>query len=123
MASDFVLIAQIESAEALKNIDGIAAADGIDMLFIGPADLSASLGALGDFSSRKFTDAISRIEKAARDAGKFLGTIPIPGYSAADLYRAGHQLVLSGTDTMLLKQAAESDLAMLRMAAATAEEG
>jgi len=53
MLDHFLLIIQVESAESVDNIDEICQVEGIDMVFIGPADLSASLGKLGDFESPK----------------------------------------------------------------------
>lgn len=107
----FLLIGQIESAQGVENIKDIAAVEGLDMLFIGPADLSASLGALGDFSSEGFVTKFDALERAVLDAGKWLGCIPFPGWDAERLYRNGHHLVLSGVDTLLLRQAAERDVA------------
>jgi len=109
----FLLIGQIESARGVENIEAIAAVEGLDMLFIGPADLSASLGALGDFTGGRFTGAFSRLERAILAAGKWLGCIPFQARDAARLYRDGHHLVLSGVDTLLLRQAAEADVAAL----------
>jgi 4-hydroxy-2-oxoheptanedioate aldolase len=109
MASRFLLIAQIECKEAVEEIELIAAVEGIDMLFVGPSDLSASLGAIGQYDSTAFTTAFQRIEQQTLAAGKLLGTIPFPGYNARRLYQAGHSLVVSGTDTILLKKAAAED--------------
>lgn len=113
---DFLLIGQIESREGVDNIEDIAAVDGLDMLFIGPADLSASLGALGDFESQAFTGAFETVQRATLAAGKWLGCIPFHNRDAARLYRDGHRLVLSGVDTLLLRQGAENDVAALNRA-------
>ncbi|HSH43790.1 MAG TPA: aldolase/citrate lyase family protein, partial [Arenicellales bacterium] len=117
---ELLLIAQIESAQGVENIDDIAAVDGLDMLFIGPADLSASLGALGDFASPRFIEAFERVERAVLDAGKWLGCIPFHDRDAARLYRDGHHLVLSGVDTVLLRTAAEQDVGVLSRSRQTA---
>lgn len=117
MEEDFLLIIQIESLEAVNEIDKIGAVDGVDMLFIGPNDLSGSLGALGEYTTRSFKDAFTRIEQAAKNAGKFLGTIPFPGWNAQTLFRSGHQLVVSGVDSMLLLEAAKDDIAKMQAAA------
>lgn len=109
----FLLIGQVESSQGVENIEEIAAVDGLDMLFIGPADLSASLGALGDFTSDRFASAFAKVESAVLDAGKWLGCIPFADRDAGRLYRSGHRLVLSGVDTLLLRQAAEADVANL----------
>ncbi len=110
MTEDFLLIVQIESADAVDNVAGIAAVDGVDMLFIGPVDLSASLGKMGDFKSDRFNQAFNKIITAAGDHGKLLGTITFPGHEAAQLYEKGFGLVVSGCDSMLLKSAAEQDV-------------
>ena len=117
MEEEFLLMVQVENAEAVENIDSIVAVEGIDMVFIGPADLSASLGALGEFESDAFSEAFGRIEQATIAAGKMLGTIPFPGWSAEKLYASGHRLVLSGMDSMLLKQTAKEDVDNMRKAA------
>lgn len=117
MQNEFLIIAQIESASAVDQINGIAGVDGLDMLFIGPSDLSASLGAHGEFDSELFISAFDAIEASTRAAGKWLGTIPFPGWDAKRLYGNGHHLVISGADTLLLRQSAEADVRMLRQAA------
>ena len=117
MEEEFLLIGQVESREAWEQIEDIAAVEGLDMLFIGPADLSASLGALGGFDRDEFTQAFEKIEQTTIQAGKLLGTIPFGPWSAKRLYENGHSLVLSGADTVLLREAAEQDVATLRQAA------
>jgi len=118
--SEFLVIGQIESREGAEQIDEIAAVEGMDMLFIGPSDLSASLGSLGDFDSKEFNTTFERLERAVLDAGKWLGCIPFGDRDAERLYRSGHRLVLSGVDTLLLRQAAEGDVASLEQARNTA---
>lgn len=113
MENEFLLIGQVESKQAVEQIDEIAAVDGLDMLFVGPADLSASLGELGRYDSDDFLDAFERIERATLASGKWLGCIPFPGWSAQRLYSNGHSLVLSGADTLLLRRGAEEDVAAL----------
>ena len=121
MENDFLLIAQIESKEAVDQIEEIAAIDGIDMLFIGPIDLSASLGQLGHFESKAFIEAFEKIERAALAAGKLLGAIPFADWNAERLYENGHHLVLSGADSILLREAAEQDVADLNNALVEAD--
>ena len=107
---DFLLIGQIESLQAVDQIDSIASIEGLDMLFIGPADLSASLGELGNFTSEKFISSINKIEEAAKKTGKLLGTIPIGSRSAKQLFESGYDFVVSATDTLLLQKAALDDV-------------
>ena len=119
MEKEFLLIIQIESLEAVNAVDRIAAVDGVDMLFIGPNDLSGTLGELGNYATGSFREAFGRIEQAATSAGKFLGTIPFPGWSAQTLFRSGHQLVISGADSTLLLEAAKADIRVLQAAASS----
>ena len=66
-------IAQIELSEAIDNIEEIAAVEGIDVLLIGPADLSNSLGITGQFNHPKMDEAISKVAAAAKNHQKIFG--------------------------------------------------
>lgn len=114
MDSEFLLIGQVESLQAVNEIKDIANIDSLDMLFVGPTDLSASLGALGKYDSKEFIAAFKKIERCTLAAGKWLGTVPFPGWNAESLYRNGHHLVVSGADSLLLRQAALGDVETLR---------
>lgn len=72
---------QIETLGALEQVDQIAAIDGVDLLFVGPSDLSQSLGVLGQFDSPKLWEAIERVQAACKKHGKAWGTVsPNPAY-------------------------------------------
>lgn len=114
MKNEFLLIAQIESKEAVVDIDNIAAVEGIDMLFIGPSDLSASLGEMGNYHTDEFITAYQTIEDTTLASGKLLGTIPIPDHDPEMLFGTGHRLVVSGTDSILLQAAATDDVARMK---------
>jgi 4-hydroxy-2-oxoheptanedioate aldolase len=68
----FVLL-QIEDKEAVEAIDDIAAVPGVDILFIGPGDLSQSYGAPGDTGQPEVQQAVRRVAQAAARHGKFWG--------------------------------------------------
>ena len=70
------LAIQIETAEAVECIDEIAAEDGVDHLFVGPSDLSVSLGVPGEFMHPKCIAALKRVAAASKNAGKSWGTLP-----------------------------------------------
>jgi 2-keto-3-deoxy-L-rhamnonate aldolase RhmA len=73
-ADDNVLvIAMIEEVAALEQIDAIAATPGLDVLFVGPSDLSFSLGLRGDQDHARLHEAIARIVESARRHGKVVG--------------------------------------------------
>src|SRR4029079_13131859 len=64
------LSVQIETPEAVDIVDQIAALDGVDGLFVGPADLSVTLGVPGDFMHPKCIEALKKVGAAANKAGK-----------------------------------------------------
>jgi 2-dehydro-3-deoxyglucarate aldolase/4-hydroxy-2-oxoheptanedioate aldolase len=77
----FVAI-QIETAEALDQVEQIAAVDGVDLLFLGPADMSQNLGVIGDFMNPKCLAAIDRISAACSRNDKPWGVVPVnPDYA------------------------------------------
>ena len=93
---------QAESREALANLDAIAAVEGVDGVFIGPADLSASLGHVGNPDHPEvqaaIEDAIARIQRAGKAAG-----ILTPDEALARKYlELGALFVAVGLDTNLL---------------------
>jgi 2-keto-3-deoxy-L-rhamnonate aldolase RhmA len=99
-ARDLLVICQIETAEAVGNAADIAAVEGLDMLFVGPFDLSAALGRMGEPDHSEVRARIDDVEQAAKEAGKRLGGIPTPGRSAEALFAAGYDLVLADSDVL-----------------------
>ena len=69
------LFVQIESAEAVQNVDAIAATDGVDGIFVGPADLSADMGFVGQMDAPQVVAAIDHVYARTKAAGKAIGTI------------------------------------------------
>ena len=103
-----ITVVQIESPAAVENAPAIAAVDGVDVLFIGPSDLSHSMGALGNFTNPEFVRAIERTAKAASDSGKHCGIL-LPSPADFDLYhKAGYRFIASGADAVLLNNAARA---------------
>ena len=96
-----LLFAQIETLEAVENVEAIAAVKGVDVLFVGPADLGFDLKARG--SSLTVNDLLPRVADAARKAGKAAGILT---RDDADI---GPRLALGYTH-----QAVDSDLGILR---------
>lgn len=66
---------QIETREALECVDELAALEGVDNLFVGPADLSVALGVPGEFMHEKCLDALSRVSQAVAACGKSWGIL------------------------------------------------
>lgn len=115
-----LVICQVETQEALDNLAEIVAVDGLDMIFLGPFDLSASLGHMGEPDHPDVRRKIAAVEAAAKAAGCLLGGIPTPERSAKDLYAAGYDLVLGEIDVVLLREGARLGAAALREAAGRA---
>jgi 2-keto-3-deoxy-L-rhamnonate aldolase RhmA len=109
-----ILILQIETRAAVEAIDEIVAVEGVDMLFIGPFDLSANLGHLGEPDHPAARAAIEKVEKAAKRAGRWLGTIETDARPARALYADGYRLVLGGADVAMLREAALARIAAVR---------
>ncbi|MCG6535428.1 MAG: aldolase/citrate lyase family protein [Syntrophales bacterium LBB04] len=70
---DTLTIAQIETAQAIQNIEAIAAVPGIDALLIGPNDLAISMGCAGDLLGEILDKAIGKVAEAAKKHGKIFG--------------------------------------------------
>ncbi|WP_322613963.1 4-hydroxy-2-oxoheptanedioate aldolase [Pseudomonas sp. BIC9C] len=96
------LLVQIENREGLANLDAIAAVDGVDGVFIGPADLSASMGYRGNPGHPEvqaaIEDAILRIQKA----GKAAGILSADQKLAKRYIELGAAFVAVGVDTTVL---------------------
>jgi 4-hydroxy-2-oxoheptanedioate aldolase len=110
---EICLIVQIETRTALDNLEEIAAVPGIDALFIGPADLAASLGHDGDQHHPEvratITDAIARICRA----GKPAGFLSVNDEALAEVVAAGSTFTAIDIDIMMLQRTARARLASL----------
>jgi len=111
---NFLLICQIETAARAAAVEEIAEVEGIDMLFIGPNDLAGSLGHFGGVDHPVVADCIKRVAKAIKQSGKWLGSVPTPARSPAQLFDLGYDLVLGPADLSLLQAAAAADVAANR---------
>jgi 2-keto-3-deoxy-L-rhamnonate aldolase RhmA len=101
------VIVQIESREALDDLDATCRVNGVDAVFIGPSDLAAALGHRGNAGHPDVQAAISAAIRTARAAGKAVGTLAADG--KADGYlEQGATMVGVGTDLHLLVAAADA---------------
>src|SRR5690606_16041958 len=99
-------IVQIETQGALDYLDDIAALDGVDVLFIGPADLSMALGIFGQFDHPLFKDAINATVDAARKAGKATGILLFNPDDFPRYHDMGIQLIACGSDATFVAEGA-----------------
>ncbi|MCC6363331.1 MAG: 2-dehydro-3-deoxyglucarate aldolase [Bryobacterales bacterium] len=107
-ATALLTIVQIETRLAVENVDAIAGEPGVDVLFIGPSDLSHSYGVLGEFNHPDFLRAIDRTIAAAKRNRKSLGILlPKPG-DFAHYHDLGFRFIASGSDAVLLNNTARA---------------
>jgi 4-hydroxy-2-oxoheptanedioate aldolase len=99
------LLVMIESALSVTNAREILAVEGVDGAIVGPSDLSADLGAHGDFACPAYQEALELIERAAAITGKPVGTVPHGGYALDTLYARGHRIFFVGSDISLIREA------------------
>lgn len=109
-----LLMVQIETAEAVENIEEIAAVDGVDMLFLGPSDLSASIGKIGKVGDPEAVAIIEKAEAKMRKTGKLMGTVIRPGKTLNWTFDQGYDFVIAGSDFRLLQQAAVGQVSGFR---------
>lgn len=114
VAQRITVIVQIESRAALENIDVIAATDGVDALFIGPADLAASLGHLGDPGHGEVQEAIDHAKARIDAAGKPAGIFALSPEDARRRAAEGFRFISIGTDIGLLARGASALLSSVR---------
>jgi 2-dehydro-3-deoxyglucarate aldolase/4-hydroxy-2-oxoheptanedioate aldolase len=107
-------IVQIESAGALAEADAIAAIDGVDVLFVGPADLTHSLGIPGQFGSNGYKDALETVAAACRAHGKSPGILVYDTAVVPGLLEIGYRFVGIGADGALVSAGAHAALAAVR---------
>lgn len=97
-----LVVIQVETAGAVEECDAIAAIDGVDSLFIGPADLSQSLGVTGDVFHPKCLDAIDRVSAACRKHGKSMSALAVNPQHADMLVEKGCRMIAVTSDVKLV---------------------
>lgn len=108
---DAFLMVQVESLEAMENLEAIASTPGVDALFFGPADYAASAGYPGEAAVR---EAYDQVVAAAHEAGLFVGTVPFADLDPKGLIGVGSDIVTVASDISLLRKSAQAALAAVR---------
>lgn len=109
-----LVVVQAESGAALADIKAIIRVPGVDAVFLGPYDLSASLGIAGQFDHPVFLEAVDRIARACREAAMPLGIFRMTAVEMRTHEAAGFTLLATGLDSTLLETGARALLAELR---------
>lgn len=102
------ILVQLESRLALKEIEAIAAVDGVDGMFLGPSDLAADFGHLGNPKHPEVQAAIKDAAKRIRAVGKSAGTLSGNLDDVEPLIEMGYNFTAAGSDVGLLARGAES---------------
>ena len=116
-ANDAILVTiQIESMQALKNLDDILSVPGIDVAFVGPNDLHAQLGlpASSDGAEPEFMAALERIKSVARKYSVATGIFSSNGETSAERVRQGFQMISVTTDLSSMIASATQNLRIAR---------
>jgi 2-dehydro-3-deoxyglucarate aldolase/4-hydroxy-2-oxoheptanedioate aldolase len=111
---EVLLIAQIETARGVENVNEIAAVEGIDVLWIGHNDLSNSLGIPGQFDHPRYHEAVTRVLAACRPHGQAAGFMATGIEQARALLAQGFRILAYGGDVWLYQTALREGLAALR---------
>ncbi len=101
-------IVQVESEQALNSVDDIAAIDGIDVLFVGPSDLSMALGIFGQLDHPRFIEALKATAAAAKKAGKAAGILMRDPQEFKKYRDLGFRFIACGADATFVASGARS---------------
>jgi 2-keto-3-deoxy-L-rhamnonate aldolase RhmA len=108
--TETLVVLQIEHIDAVNNIEGICALPGLDVVFVGPYDLSGTMGLMGQVTHPEVEAAMAHVVRVAQEAGIVPGmliTIPKPG-EVAQRIAQGFRFISIGLDTLLLINAARA---------------
>jgi 4-hydroxy-2-oxoheptanedioate aldolase len=111
---DLCILVQIETREALKEIEAVAAVDGVDGIFIGPSDLAAAFGQLGNPKHPDVQAAIKDAAQRIRAAGISAGFLTGNPDDAEAMFEMGYNFTAVGSDVGILARNAEATAARFR---------
>lgn len=120
-SEDPLCLVMIETAEALANLESIAATPGLDGLLVGPVDLALSMGlGLSLQMPDAILDAIEKVAAVCRTANLLCASVAFGTENAADQIARGVNFLSSGADSLFMKRSAEAELEALRKLGAQA---
>jgi 2-dehydro-3-deoxyglucarate aldolase/4-hydroxy-2-oxoheptanedioate aldolase len=109
-----VVVVQIEHKDAVANVDSILQVQGIDALFVGPYDLSGSMGILGQVSDGRVVSAIEKVRAACTASNMPFGIFCATAGLASAAIKSGARIVAIGTDLTHMANSARNVLEALR---------
>lgn len=115
---DIVVAVQIESVEAVQNVEEITAVEGLDMVFIGPGDLSVSLNATGgtENDAKRLQDAISSVVETSKRKSQNIGLFRLSTDDIGHWRNLGVSLFIVGSESMMMMETAAQSAANARAA-------
>ncbi|MBI4183148.1 MAG: aldolase [Proteobacteria bacterium] len=115
MNDNTLVVVMLESPEAIRNADKIAAVEGVDVLLIGTSDLTAEMGISGQYGHKRVVAAYERVIAACRKHGKFPGMGGVYDPPLMERYiKMGAQFILAGNDLALLMGGMKQRTGLLR---------
>ena len=117
------VIVQLETPQAVDQLEAIAAVDGVDALFLGPADLSGAMGHIGKLTHPAVMDVMAQAVRRCKAAGKPVGTVGGTPEVVGQYRAMGFDFVAIASDLGLLMRAAQGAIAALRSQAAESAHG
>ncbi len=101
--AETMVVVYCETLDAINNLDEMLTVDGVDVVFVGPFDLTQALGVIGEPNHPKVLEAIDMVVKKVRAAGKAAGIIAADADKAKQLIDKGFQLVILGSDQAFIQ--------------------
>ena len=102
---NLLILCQIETLKGIENIEEIAGVEGIDLLFVGPSDISTVMGFATERDHPEVKTMLSRVETRIKATGIWMGTVPRYGMSPPELFDLGYDMVSGGSDSGLIRNA------------------
>ncbi|QIN78583.1 hypothetical protein GBA65_08690 [Rubrobacter marinus] len=123
LSREVVCLVMVEKREGLENVEEIAATDGVDGIYVGPADLALSLGLAPtlDVVEPAHAEAVARVKDACKNRGIAAGIHTASAEVSRRHARAGFDMITAGTDSTLLAEAARARLDAVRGESAPTE--
>lgn len=114
-------IIQIETLESVEQVEDIAALDGVDILFVGPSDLTTVMNIPGQITHPDYLRIVERVASAARQAGKVSGVLLLDIEHYEIYYKLGYRFIACGADATFVVRGAKDLSAELRRRASPGE--
>ncbi len=114
VGAETVVVVQVETVGAVARIDAIATVPGVDVVCVGPQDLSISLGIPGEFDNPQFVEAVTHAIERTVAAGKAAGMVERDAARFERWHTAGARFMACNTDLNMIGTGARTDVATLR---------